>query len=370
MFCASPSTRPLAGTGAWLLKLSMLGLLSTAAQADLNSALAPGGNIALENWSLTVPADADGGTAGDAVTLQPHLLSGSSGYQSPWFYTASDGAMTFWAPLNGATVGGSSSPRSELREMLLPGNNSVNWDVFSTSILDAQVRVLQVPSDGKAIVGQIHGHGAAPLVMVYYQYNPLKGTGEIVGKFQYYPALGPPYYKAVLASGIDLNERFSYQIKVTHDGDHGTVWASVNNGQPARMDIPHDWDGEGLYFKAGAYLHMHGDSASEGARVKFYRLATSHPRDGLLITGNAALAQAKAGSPYNVALQHKGGVGGASWSLVSGFPPKGLELARDGRISGVVDASAASTTPHDFMARVTDANGSTHSKKLSILVLP
>ena len=360
----------MAGAGALLVGLSLLGLLSTSAQADLYPDVAPGGNFTLENWSLTVPADADGGTEGDALTLQPNLLSGSSGYQSPWFYTAPDGAMTFWTPLNGATVGGSSSPRSELREMQQSGNNGVNWDIFSTSILDAQVRVLQVPSDGKAIIGQIHGHRAAPLVMVYYQYNQQKGTGEIVGKFQYYPALGPPYYKAVLASGIDLKERFSYQIKVTHNGDHGTVWASVNNGQPAHMDIPHEWDVELLYFKAGAYLHMHGDSADEGAMVKFYRLATSHPRDGLLITGNAALAPAKVGNPYDVALQHKGGVGGASWSLASGFPPKGLELDRDGHISGVADASAASTTPHDFMARVTDANGSTYSKKFSILVSP
>ncbi|WP_339524330.1 polysaccharide lyase family 7 protein [Pseudomonas sp. EA_35y_Pfl2_R111] len=370
MFCASPSPRPLAGAGTWLASLSVLGLLCSSAQADLYSAVAPGGNFTLENWSLTVPADVNGGTDSDALTLQPHLLSGSSGYQSPWFYTSPDGAMTFWTPLNGATVGGSSSPRSELREMLLSGNGGVNWDIFSTSILDAQVRVLQVPSDGKAIIGQIHGHRAAPLVMVYYQYNQLTGTGEIIGKFQYYPALGPPYYKAVLASGIDLNERFYYQIKVTHDGDHGTVWASVNNGQPAHLDIPHDWDTERLYFKAGAYLHMHGDSASEGARVKFYRLATSHPRDSLLITGNAALAPAKVGSPYDVTLEYKGGVGGASWSLVSGFPPKGLVLDRDGHISGVADASAASTTPHDFMARVTDANGSTYSKKFSILVSP
>lgn len=364
MFCALPSIRSLLGTGAWLVKLSMLGLLSTAAQADLNPALAPGGNFALENWSLTVPSDADGTVTGDALTLKAHQLSGNSGYQSPWFYTESDGTMTFWTPLNGATVGGSSSPRSELREMLDPST------VFSTSILDAQVRVLQVPSDGKVIVGQVHGYSAPPLVMVYYQYDELIGTGKIVGKFQFYPEQGPPYYKVTLASDIALGERYSYQIKVTHNGKHGIAWASVNNGQPARMDIPHEWDDKGLYFKAGAYLHMHGDSADEGARVKFYRLATSHPRDGLLITSNATLAPARSGTPYAVSLQHKGGIGDGSWSLVSGFPPEGLELGRDGRISGVADASAIATTPHDFMARVSDANGNTYSKKFSIVVSP
>src|SRR5690606_29847374 len=143
-------------------------LASPPLHAELNATLPPGGNFALENWSLTIPADIDGGTAGDARTLQPHQLSGSSGYSSRWFQTAEDGAMTFWTPVNGATIGGSSSPRSELREMLVPGSTDVNWDVHSTSFLDAQVRVLQVPSDGKVIVGQAHGHGAPPLIMVYY----------------------------------------------------------------------------------------------------------------------------------------------------------------------------------------------------------
>jgi hypothetical protein len=364
MFCIPSRATP---SRAALLAALLGSTLCPPVLADLDPSLAPGGNFAMENWSLTVPGD---GAAGGATTIQPHQLSGGSGYRSRWFYTADDGAMTFWTPLNGATLGGSSSPRTELREMLQPGSTHVNWDVFATSILDAQVRVLQVPSDGKVIVGQAHGHGAAPLIMVYYQYDKATGTGRVIGKFQFYPELGPPYYYATLARNVDLGERFSYQLKVTYNGEHGIAWASANDGTPGRMDIRHDWNDETLYFKAGAYLHMHGDSSTEGARVKFYRLATSHPRNALRITSAPQLPATKVGANYSAALQHSGGVGGGSWSLVSGFPPKGLSLGRDGRITGFARASAASPIPHDFMARVTDANGNTYSKKFSIVVSP
>ncbi|MDT4837299.1 Alginate lyase [compost metagenome] len=340
-------------------------LLLADASADLHTGVPPGGNFALENWNLTVPQDADGGTSGTAVTVRPDQLSGPNGYQSRWFRTdPGDGAMTFWTPINGATAGGSSSPRSELREMLDPSTLGLNWSGAGESVQDALLKVLQVPSDGIVIVGQVHGYGSAPLIMVYYRFDAAKGTGRVIAKLQGLPEQGPPFTNHVLAEDVNLGETFSYQMRVSRN----VAMASANGGPVARMAMDPAWNGETFYFKAGAYLHMHGSSANEGARVKFYRLAASHPNDGLFVNSAAALPNASAGQPYLAQLYSTGGLGGATWKLVSGHPPAGLSLSADGVVRGTPAASAVSPIAHWFVAQVRDVNGSTHHKKFSILV--
>ena len=69
-----------------------------------------------------------------------------------------------------------------------------------------------------------------------------------------------------------------------------------------------------------------------------------------------------------VHLEHRGGVGGATWRLVSGFPPVGLTLSSDGVLSG--EPQNATSIPDDFTAQIRDANGNTLSKKFSIVVNP
>lgn len=335
------------------------------ARADLYRGVPPGGNFALENWNITVPQDAEGGTSGKAVTVPPELLSGKQGYQSRWFRTdPDDGAMTFWVPVNGATAGGSSSPRSELREMLDPSSLAVNWSGAGTSVQDALVKVMQVPSDGIVIVGQVHGYGSAPLIMIYYRYDAARQSGQVIAKLQGLPEQGPPYTNHVLAGDVKLGEAFRYQLKVSNN----LAMASVNGGTPARMAMDPAWSVETFYFKAGAYLHMHGDSATEGARVKFYRLAASHPDNGLEVTSNAALPTATVDRPYSTLLAARGGIGGGTWKLVSGHPPAGLHLSASGEVSGIPEARAISSVPHSFMVQVRDANGSTAAKKFSVMV--
>jgi len=366
--CAEPQQRQRSTP---FIKTTLLNCLVCAqAEADLYPSLRPGGNFALENWSITIPADQNGGVSGKAVTVSPTNLSGRYGYSSRWFYTAADGAMTFWTPINGATAGGSSSPRSELREMMDPSNLGVTWDNTGTSFMDAMVRVMQVPSDGIVIIGQAHGLGVAPLVMVYFRYDPVAKTGQVIAKLQGLPEQGLPYTNHVLARGIKLGQAFTYQIKVRHNGSNGIASASVNNGAEAQMVMDHAWDNETFYFKAGSYLHMAGTSSTEGGLVKFYRLAVSHPANGLQIISNAALPNATAERPYSTRLQADGGLGAGTWALVSGYPPARLYLSRDGVISGSPLASKISPYPHTFVVQIKDANGNTYSKKFSILVSP
>ena len=333
--------------------------------AALDPTLPPGGNFALENWNITVPAAAEQGPANIPLTVSPSALSGPSGYSSAWFYTDADGAMTFWTPVNGLAGGGSPKPRSELREMIDPGNSRVNWQIGATSILEAQLRVAQVPDDGVVIIGQVHGLVFPPLVLVYYHYDFASQSGQVIAKLQTLPTQGTPFNKQVLASEIKLGQAFVYQIQI----DAGVASVQVNSGPIAEMAIDPAWDEDTFYFKAGAYLHSASDDPDEGARVKFYRLAASHPAAGLTITSKAALPNARVGQPYLNTLQAEGGLGGSTWSLVSGHPPSGLSLSPNGELAGIADADQASTL-HSFMARVRDANGNNLAKSFAILVQP
>ncbi|MCD6071707.1 MAG: alginate lyase, partial [Microvirga sp.] len=66
----------------------------------LNPSVAPGGNFNLSNWKITLPVDSNGGFSGNAMEVK----SLSTYQHSKYFFTAADGAMTFVAPVDGATT--------------------------------------------------------------------------------------------------------------------------------------------------------------------------------------------------------------------------------------------------------------------------
>lgn len=353
-----------------LLPAAFLSLTISQSHAELAPDLPPGGNFALENWRLDMPVANP--TTGFPLSIAPMHLRGPNGFTlAPWFHTDTDGAMTLWTPVNGVTIGGSRHPRNELREMLDSSNHAVTWNSQGNAILEAKLRVMQVPRDGILIVGQVHGFDAAPLVLVYYRYDFAKQTGRVITKLQGTPVLGPPYTQHVIANNVKLGDAFSYLIKVERQpGGPAVASVSANNGIPATMVMDPSWDGIGMYFKAGSYLHTYGTSGTEGGLAKFYLLATSHPANGLSITSGETLPQAGVNIPYSLQLLSRGGVGGGTWTLVSGFPPAGLTLQLNGVIEGTPLPGATSPIANEFMVRVRDANGSTYSKKLSILVNP
>lgn len=353
--------RTLALAAAVVITLSPMAI----ATADLNPAVAPGGNFALDHWSITTAEDANGGNTGTPVSLQPKKLAGPNGYQSKLFHTEADGSMAFVTPINGAASGGSSHPRTELREQLMPGKTTPNWDQYGISILDATLKIVSVPAkDNSVIVGQVHGYKVAPLVLLYYVYRPLDGAGTLYVKYQNTPEQGPNRTVFTLTRDLKLNETFAYQIKVAN----GVASTSFNGGTPASVTLDASWANETFYFKAGSYLRSVDKSASDGAEVRFYQLAASHPNQNLAITTPAALPDAVANASYAVALDASGGAGGNVWSLASGQPPAGLSLGADGLLSGAASPGAVSAQPHDFTALVRDANGNTATQRFSILV--
>jgi hypothetical protein len=345
-------------------------LLSFTSHAELRPELAPGGNFALENWSLTLPVDEEGGNQGRAQTLYPDRLSGAQGYTSPYFRTDTDGAMTFWAPANGALSARADYARAELRQMIDPSSNAVNWSNQGRAHLDARLRVLQVPvGNGLVAVGQIHAYEAMPLVTLYYQYDLDAQTGRLFARVKQSPEGNEEAKRYNLVEGVKLGQAFVYRLGMARNRDGVAEVAVTINGSPV-LQVPLDpaWDSRTFYFKAGALLNSRSDNSEDGARVKFYRLATSHPAARLHITQLSALPQARVGTPYSVQLESRGGVGGTTWRLVSGFPPAGLTLSSDGVLSG--EPQNATSIPDDFTAQIRDSNGNTVSKKFSIVINP
>lgn len=236
--------------------LSVLTLLCPALRA-LDPALPPGGNFDLTHWYLGLP---DSGSS----SIQPSALE--AGYTSQYFYTGADGAMVFWAPVNGGTTSGSTYPRSELRELIAGTDNStgINWTALGTHILTAQCRVLQVPSTGKVIIGQIHG-GSTPLAKIYYS------SGTIYMRCHTQPTGGTENQYEFGTSA--LNTPINYELKVV-DG----LLTMTINGTTHTFDFVtgSNWGSAQFYFKAGSYCQDNVGQSDEGSRVSFYSLNVTH----------------------------------------------------------------------------------------------
>jgi len=338
-------------------------LLACTTKADLSTGVPPADNFDLSHWKLTLPVDATGGSSGEAVEVSAATLVGPPGYSSSWFYTASDGGMRFWVPVNGATTDDSSYARSELREVIDPSDDNVNWYDSGNAALNAQCAVNQAPSStGKVVVGQIHGFNSSPLLKLEYVYSASSGSGKLVALLNQIPgATSPSSY--TLAKNVALNQSFSYAISV----DAGVLSMSVNGGTPVTLVIDGSWAAVGLYFKAGAYGQATGSSSSDGSEVTFYSLVASHPSDGVAVSGGQ-LAAARVGFHYHQQLSGGGGGGKSSWSLASGRLPRGLHLSSSGLISGIPALGTAGA--HGFTAQLRDAAGDSAAADFALQILP
>jgi hypothetical protein len=223
-------------------------------------------NINLSHWKLTLPVDAAGKTDGNAVEVSAAQLT--AGYKGDHFYSDSDGAIVFWCPVNGATTEGTEFPRSELREMLDARDPSVNWPTQGTHILEARCRVMEVPSNPKVVIGQIHSYSgkAKPLIKLQY----FKGRIEALVKAS--PTAGSD--RKLTFPAVGLNSDIAYQIKL----QDGLLSITVNGMTQTENIVENDagWANQTFYFKAGVYPQDNDGAASEGSRVAFSMLKVSH----------------------------------------------------------------------------------------------
>jgi hypothetical protein len=187
--------------------------------------------------------------------------------------------VTFFAPVAGATTAHTLYPRSELREVLDPADYARNWSASDIGELDAFLAVHQVPAaSGKVTVGEIVGYNnsnpdVSVLTKLVYDYDAAKCSGSLYTSTLSTPtAAGSTASRQVLARGLQLGEAFPYSIRVEN---HAIHFASgmAQLSEP----IAADWDGVGLYFRAGASMLTSGTDLADGASVTFYQLSAVHP---------------------------------------------------------------------------------------------
>lgn len=239
----------------------------------------PSSILDLSHWKLTLPVDSGNGTSGDPAEISAQALI--QGYRSGYFCGGSEGGLRFWAPVDGATTDNSDYPRSELRQMLDPDDDNVNWTpADDTAVLTATLAVDAVPSSTrKVVVGQIHGFQTNAYVKLRYQYDPSTHLGSVGALVNESPtASHTTNYGEV--GGIALGQRFAYLLSV-RDRE---VTIHVNGHALATYHIQYPWLHVPMYFKAGSYDQASGSSSSDGGRVTFYQLdAGAHASDADLI---------------------------------------------------------------------------------------
>jgi Ca2+-binding RTX toxin-like protein len=239
----------------------------------LSSSLSPGRNFNLAQWKITLPTDRNGYFSGSASEVK-----NLNGYINPrYFYTGSDGAMIFMAPVEGATTSGSRYARSELREM--NGSERAAWAIKQGGFMKATLEVNQAPTlfngkTGRVIVGQVHGQDEE-LVRLYWEKGTLYFVNDIAGvtgretKF----ALTN---KAGAKPNVALNEKFTYSINVT--ADRVKVSVSADGQTYTATDKIHQaWRSDAFYFKAGTYLGVNETQGTGYGQTSFYDLKFSHP---------------------------------------------------------------------------------------------
>ncbi|MGE8500391.1 MAG: polysaccharide lyase family 7 protein [Pseudomonas sp.] len=218
--------------------------------------------IDLATWNLSVPVGVP------AATIETPLLVG--GYQDHYFQNIG-GTVFFWAPVNGTTTQSASYPRSELRETFADGTLH-NWTYPGADhYLRAALKVSQVPSTGKVVIGQIHAHkSTAPLLKLEYQYKEKTRTGNLVAKVRLTPDSETQVHNVL--SGVALDQRFTYSIVLNAKG---TLTVNVNGTKwTAKMDSA--WAAKPLYFKAGVYTQDNSGYETEAGAATFYKLDIDH----------------------------------------------------------------------------------------------
>lgn len=224
--------------------------------------------VDLTHWKLTLPVDAAGTYGGHAAEVSAERLT--AGFQNSHFQYDQDGALVFWCPVCGATTEDTEFPRSELREMLRPNDPSVNWNAKGTHILTARCRVVEVPSNPKVIIGQIHGYSgkARPLIKLQY----FKGRIEALVKSS--PSKGKDI--KLVWPDVRLNTEVTYRIALQNE-----ILSLTVNGVTQTQDIANndpEWMKQTFYFKAGIYPQDNEGPPSEGGRVVFSELKVRHTK--------------------------------------------------------------------------------------------
>ena len=286
-------------------------------QFGLDPRAEPWENFDLTDWAIDTVAFA---SDGDSERFGERDWDDRSRDSEKYFFTHSDGGMRFVTRLDGAkTSSGTSYVRTELREMLRRGNESIstrgangnNWALGyqpgntnhagRNGKLSVTLRVNKVTTTGddeyqlgRTIIGQIHAEDDEPLKL-YYRKFPNHSRGCIYMRVEIRDSSASDLLFPIVGNedcdnpsdGIALNELFSYEI-INDDedltirirrGDRNGPTIGLRTVDLDKLDTGYDRSSEWMYFKAGAYTQNNTGRDSDGDIITIYRLENTHDRN-------------------------------------------------------------------------------------------
>lgn len=252
-------------------------------------------DIDLSNWKVTLPVPrADG----NPLEVEPPAIlnySENEALQEFMFNDSSDGSLVFYT-YPGVSTTNSSYSRTELREQMVPGSNSVNWTFSQGGRMKGTLAVPEIStkSDGdphRTMIMQIHGrltnaqrdligasdNNAPPVLKIYWRDGKVYvRTKELEDTSVSYEEMlhtdawtddDGQYFSREVGTDTFTLEVIAEEgmMSVTMDDEETFIYEGVH------MD---SWGIFENYFKAGNYLVTTDEGAF--ARVKYYELEVSH----------------------------------------------------------------------------------------------
>ncbi len=243
--------------------------------------------VALDHWKLTLPTDkdADGNADEYVYPFDYH----TNNHISPYLYDSPDGALVFFCSYSGIATPNSKYSRTELREQLVPGDNTTNWTLDQGGTLSGTLKVPEISTGHRTIIMQIHGRlshaqktllgtddsDAPPLLKVYFQDSKIRVARKVLvdensSDLQILEKTAWVDDEAFYFDQKVNDNTFDLQIIVSS----GRMEIKLNEESKVYEDTHlQKWPFEN-YFKAGNYLQ----STEQGAyaQVWFYSLNVSH----------------------------------------------------------------------------------------------
>ncbi|GAB3740913.1 polysaccharide lyase family 7 protein [Microlunatus parietis] len=251
-----PRLLKLALTLVLLAPVASLGAPTAAVAAPAECSY-PADVLDLTGWKVTLPT---GGDEDPQEVTQPELAEFAA---DPWFVALEDcDGVQFRAAVNGVTTGGSSYPRSELREMTADGSDEAEWSTSEgTHIMTVEEAITALPAEKPEVVAaQIHG-GGDDLTTIRLNGSELYVTNDDNSRYH------------LITADYQLGTRFTAEFRATG----GAIEVYYNGELETTIEV----DSDSAYFKAGAYTQANCERSdpcddSNFGEVQIFGLAVSH----------------------------------------------------------------------------------------------
>ncbi|MBV8327671.1 polysaccharide lyase family 7 protein [Chryseobacterium sp.] len=234
-----PYFRNIATTGLFTLFISFL-------QAQNIHLSVPQNIFDLRGFNLQLPVEKN-----NSITI----IKGDkiAGFSSENFYfSPKDNSIRLFCSSDGKPTQGSHYPRTELRQIN-------EWHFENSHSLHVKMAVLQQPSTGKIIIGQIHGNSKGTEALKIWWNN-----GEIQAGFK--KEINAHEERITLLKEVPLAQVFEYSIQQ----NNSEVQVKINQ-QTTIFNFGNTWKSESVYFKAGNYLQDNKQPVTSGL-VAIYQI--------------------------------------------------------------------------------------------------